>query len=76
MDFNIIKEANLEICESMYGLSINYLKKNENSELDDLLVHVIKIEKEIRLCNNMNALNGYIIQLNKIVARIEVIINE
>ena len=76
MEFNVIKAANVEYCENIYALSINYLKKSKNNELSSLLDNLIDVENRIRKCNDVNTLNLNTIELNKIIEKIEGIINE
>ena len=76
MDFNILKETNIENCENMYALSINYLKKHNNQELNNLLIILTGLENEIRKCRELNNLTSCINKLNQVIDRIEGIINE
>lgn len=76
MDINILKESNIEYCENMYALSMNYLKIRDNIELRKSLDAMDKLEANIRICNDISELNKYINSLNILFDRIEVIINE
>lgn len=76
MDLNILKESNIEYCENMYALSMNYLKNKENIELRKLLDEMNKLESIIRVCKDIEQLNKYINNLYILFDRIEVIINE
>ena len=76
MNIDIIKEATIEYIENMYALSINYLNKNNNLELKNILKELDFIENKIRICVDINAFNKLKNVLNNLLNRIEVLINE
>lgn len=76
MDLNILKESNIECCENMYALSMNYLKNNNNLELRKLIIDMDRLESAIRICDDIILLDKYINDLNFLFDKIEVIINE
>ena len=76
MNIDILKEASVEYCENIYALSINYLRKNNNTKLDSLVKELAILEDDIRKCENMELLNAYKMLLESLVSKIEGIINE
>lgn len=76
MNIDIIKEATIEHIENMYALSINYLNKNNNLELKNILKELEFIEDKIRLCEEVDSFNKLKNVLDNLLNRIEVLINE
>ncbi|MBR6690235.1 MAG: hypothetical protein IKL65_02775 [Bacilli bacterium] len=76
MNIDITKESTIEYIESIYALSISYLKNNTNIELKNLLKELELIEDKIRICDDIEVLNNYKNILNSLIYRIEGIINE
>lgn len=75
MDFNVVKEISVECCENMYALAVNYLKENNNIELNELLDKLVELGDNIRICDDINELFNYKKLLDQLVNRIEVIVN-
>lgn len=75
MDFDIVKEVCVEICENTYALGINHLKNRDNNELKLLLDSLVVLNNNIRLCDDINKLFNYKKKLEQLINRIEVIIN-
>jgi len=75
MDFNVVKEISVECCESMYAIGVNYLKENNNIELNELLDKLVELGDNIRICDDINELFNYKKLLDQLVNRIEVIVN-
>ena len=73
---DIIKEAIIERIENMYALSINYLNKNNNLELKNILKELELIEDKIRVCDDINSFNKLKNVLDNLLNSIEVLINE
>lgn len=76
MDLNILKESNIEYCENMYALTMNYLRNRDNEELRGLIKAMDKLESLIKECDEIVQLNKYIDDLSVLFHRIEVIVNE
>ena len=76
MEFTLLKEANVELCENMYALSMNYLRNKNNIELKYLMSCLDELEIYIRQCDELNILKKYIDKLNFLCNKIEGIINE
>lgn len=76
MELNVLKETNVEFCENMYALSMNYLRDRDNLELRRLIDDMDRIEISIKDCNDIYQMDKYINDLNVLFDRIEVIINE
>lgn len=76
MNIDIIKEATIEHIENMYALSINYLNKNNNFELKNILKELEFIEDKIRICDDIDSFNKLKNVLDNLLNRIEVLINE
>ena len=76
MEFMLLKEGNVELCENMYALSMNYLRNKSNIQLRALVTCLNEIEMCIRECDDMNNLKRYIDKLDVLCDKIEGIINE
>ena len=76
MNKEIIKATNIEYIENMYALAINSFVKSNNMELKKLIDELVFFEDKIREEDNEKELNNYIISLNELINKIEVLINE
>ena len=75
MDFNVVKEVCIEQCENMYAVGSNYLINNDNKELNDILDDLVKLEDNIRICDDINKLFNYKKMIDNIINEMEGIIN-
>ena len=76
MSLDIKKEVSIEYIENTYALAVNYLKKNNSLELKYLLSELELIEDKIRICDDIGLLKRYKVDLEPLINKIEVIINE
>ena len=76
MNREIVKAANIEYIENIYALAINSFVRSNNMELKELIDELDVFEDKIRKEENEKKLNNYIIDLNELINRIEVLINE
>lgn len=75
VNVDVIKEINIEYCENLYALGVNYLKNNNNKDLEVILDKVAKLEECIRKSEDINELFNYKYYLEQLSNGIEVIIN-